>query len=515
MKRMKTTKKLLGVVLALAIVVGCVAMAFTSFAANTTIGELTSTATNVEPGKVIDLAIICKETTIAQFSGVWECEPAGAVTFSDITLSSKTNGQYAVTETEVGSTQFTGMTGNCVFDADEVMVKATATVADAETLGDATEVVIKFTTNAGDCSPESGTAYDPEAIVTSLTLPIAKPATSITLASTETVTLNKGATISVAATIGPDGYNDGAKAVWSSSDTAVATVAEDGTVTAVGNGEATITAALSTNAAVTASYKVTVKTASTNFDTDVAVNEALKLVDDQYTIAFDGKFTATDIASMFTNKSGVSDFSVEVALADGEAVELDNGVISFKGVGEATLNVTVKAYDGASVDALATKVVKVTVSAVLPTSDNVVVTGDTALTVGGEGQMTVAAPANATDLTITDVKYTSSDASIVSVDETGAFKALKEGEATLTYSAKNANGDDITATLTVTVSAQADNGGNNGGDNGSNNGGNNGGTNGGNQGGIGGGNTGDAGVALTATLSLAAAAAFVFSKKRG
>ena len=66
---------------------------------------------------------------------------------------------------------------------------------------------------------------------------IDKPVTKVTLSKTE-LTLNKGQSAKLTATIEPNDFTDAAK--WKSSDTSIVTVADDGTVKAVGVGTATV-----------------------------------------------------------------------------------------------------------------------------------------------------------------------------------------------------------------------------------------------------------------------------------
>ncbi len=66
---------------------------------------------------------------------------------------------------------------------------------------------------------------------------IDKPATGVTLSRTE-LTLNKGQSAKLFVTVEPNDFTDATK--WKTSDSAVATIADDGTVKAVGVGTATI-----------------------------------------------------------------------------------------------------------------------------------------------------------------------------------------------------------------------------------------------------------------------------------
>ena len=66
---------------------------------------------------------------------------------------------------------------------------------------------------------------------------IDKPATGVTLSKTE-LTLNKGQSAKLFVTVEPNDFTDATK--WKTSDSAVATIADDGTVKAVGVGTATV-----------------------------------------------------------------------------------------------------------------------------------------------------------------------------------------------------------------------------------------------------------------------------------
>ncbi len=81
-------------------------------------------------------------------------------------------------------------------------------------------------------------------------------AESVALSQTSDITLTKGGSVTLTATVSPDNAVN-KNVTWSSSDPAVATVSQNGEVTAVGGGEATITVT-TVDGQKTASVKVIV-----------------------------------------------------------------------------------------------------------------------------------------------------------------------------------------------------------------------------------------------------------------
>ena len=94
-------------------------------------------------------------------------------------------------------------------------------------------------------------AYDPSYIEE-----IKTPATTITLDKT-TASLKEGEKVNLSATVGPEKATSKV-VIWSSSDESIATVADDGTVTAVKAGDVTITAKAAYGKNVTATCDITV-----------------------------------------------------------------------------------------------------------------------------------------------------------------------------------------------------------------------------------------------------------------
>ena len=146
---------------------------------------------------------------------------------------------------------------------------------------------------------------------------------------------------------------------------------------------------------------------------------------------------------------GASIKDVTYASSDANVVTVDkDGLATATGIGSATITVTTvgKAADGNSIS----KTISVTVN---PTA----VTGldidadDVTLKVGEEKQIGVTIlPVNATDKA---VSYSSSDATVASVSDSGLVKALKEGTTTITVSthATGNNGQPFRQSFVVDV----------------------------------------------------------------
>ena len=215
--------------------------------------------------------------------------------------------------------------------------------------------------------------------------------------------------------------------MWSSSDTSVATVDNDGTVTAIGEGSATITADASGKTA-TCEVTVTVPVSSVSLS-----QSSLALIKGE-----SATLTATVNPSDATNKTVTwSSSNIYVArVTNGlvEAVAGGSAVITARAGGEqATCSVTVTVPVGSiSLDIT---------SATLKQNETIQLTAS----VG---------PNDATDKTVT---WSSSNSSFVTVDDTGKVHALAEGSAVIT-----AKAGDKTATCSITVSKNTSGGGHEG-----------------------------------------------------
>ena len=248
------------------------------------------------------------------------------------------------------------------------------------------------------------------------------PVTSVSLDKI-TLELTEGESASLTATVSPDNATD-KTVTWSSSDATVATVDDNGKVTAVKAGTATITAKSGDKSA---SCAVTVKAAFVAV-TSVELNKtSLELTEGN-----SETLTATVKPDNATDKTvtwSSSDSNIATVDGDGKVTALKEGTATItakSGEKSATCSVTVSK-----------KVIAVTsVTLDKPSAS---------LKVGETVTLTATVkPDDATDKTVT---WNTSDASIATVDANGKVTAVKEGTATIT-----AKAGEKTATCKVTVS---------------------------------------------------------------
>ena len=248
--------------------------------------------------------------------------------------------------------------------------------------------------------------------------------------SPESLTLTEGESFKLTASISPENASE-KYVTWSSDNTSVAAVDDDGTISAKKAGSATIT--VKTNdGGKTAICSVTVKAAEVPV-TGVSLNESsLTLTEGEtYTL------TATVYPSNATDKSVTwSSNNTSVVTVS------SSGVVTAIKAGSATI--TVKTNNGGKTAACA-----VTVKAA-----EVPVTGvsldKTSLTMTEGETQTLAAtvkPDNATDKTVT---WSSSNTSVATVSSSGVVTAIVAGSATITVKTNNGS---KTATCAVTVKA--------------------------------------------------------------
>ncbi len=252
---------------------------------------------------------------------------------------------------------------------------------------------------------------------------------SISLSETS-LSLEEGKTATLTATVLPDDAAD--KTVsWTSSDAAIATVDENGQVTAVKAGKATITATTTDgNKSATCEITVVAKTipvesvslSSTSLELEKGKTETL---------------TATVLPDNATDKT------VTWKSDDENIAKVDeNGKVTAVKVGKATITATTK--DG-------NKTAKCEITVTIKVESVSLNKTSLELEEGKPATLTATVlPANAADKTVT---WTSSDETIAKVDENGKVTAVKEGNISITVTTKDGN---KTATCTVNVlSAEA------------------------------------------------------------
>ena len=248
----------------------------------------------------------------------------------------------------------------------------------------------------------------------------------ISLNNTE-ATIERQSTLRLTATVLPENCRNNTLK-WTSDNEEIATVDENGQVTAVGVGEANITAIAADGSGVTATCKVTV---TPKLVTSVTLDQSELTIERTYTAQLSATITPEDADNRTV--SWTSD-NEEVATVD------ENGLVTAVSVGEA--NITATAVDGSGVTATC----KVTVSPKLVTS---VILDESELTIKKSftTQLTATvAPDDADNLGLT---WTSDNEEVAIVDENGLVTAVSAGKANITATAVDGSG--VTATCKVTV----------------------------------------------------------------
>ena len=253
------------------------------------------------------------------------------------------------------------------------------------------------------------------------TLPDTIPVTSVTI-SQPTAEMIEGETVQLRAIVQPDNATD--KAVqWASSKQSVATISENGLVTAIAEGTSTITAIAGGK---TGSCQVTVSKRVIAVSSISLNKEELDLVEgDQETLV------ATVMPENATDKA------VEWTTSAPDIATVDGGKIT--AIKEGAAIITAKAGEHSTT-------CKVVVSKMVIAVESIELNRTSVELIEGDSDILVAnvLPDNATDKTVT---WVTSDESIVTVDNSGKIKAIKEGKATIA-----AKAGEKTATCAVTVS---------------------------------------------------------------
>lgn len=239
------------------------------------------------------------------------------------------------------------------------------------------------------------------------------------------ISLYTGDNATLEVTLAPEDADD--KTVeWSSSDESVATVDENGVVTAIGVGVANITCAAQDGSGVKTNCSVTVK----QWVTSVALNYSGKeLAKDEML-----QLTATVLPATADDKSVVWKSSDE-----GVATVSDNGVVKAIGYGETTITCTatdrnqcyatckIMVYEPITMIALSNEVATLDVDDTLRLVATV--TPDVSRTKG--------------------VYWTTTDSSVATVDDGGLVTAVSTGQTTIQCIAKDGSG--VMGSCSVTV----------------------------------------------------------------
>ncbi len=247
----------------------------------------------------------------------------------------------------------------------------------------------------------------------------------------EAVEIAEGETTKIVVTITPDDATV-KDVTFSSSDEAVATVDEEGNITAVGPGTATITITTA-DGGKTATCEVTV-------NPKVVPVEGIAFTKDQVSV-IEGEKVLLYVS--FTPKNA-SDKRVTWSSSDTGVATIDTkGNVT--GVKPGTATITVKTTDGGK-----TATCEVTVTK-KPTPVSGVKINRTALSLTVGGAADLVATVSPEDATNKKVIWSSSDESIVKVDQNGEVTAVKKGTAKVTATTEDGG---KTATCDVTVTDQ-------------------------------------------------------------
>ena len=227
---------------------------------------------------------------------------------------------------------------------------------------------------------------------------------SVTLNNSR-VTVEKGHTATLSATVSPVDATD-KTVMWRTSDENIATVDENGVVTAVNAGSATITA---TAGEFTASCEVVVVI----LPTGVALDNTVLTVEKGHTATLSATVSPVD----------ATDKTVMWRTSDENIATVDeNGVVTAVNAGSATITATAGEFTASC------EVVVV----ILPTG---VALDNTVLTVEKGHTATLSATVSPVDATDKTVMWRTSDENIATVDENGVVTAVNAGSATITATA--------------------------------------------------------------------------------
>ena len=264
------------------------------------------------------------------------------------------------------------------------------------------------------------TATSINGVSASLNVVVNVPITNATI-NKESLTMNKGDEEQLEVTIEPSDATD-QKITWTTDDDEVATVDENGKVTAVGAGETTITA----------------KVGSFTLTTDVEVVVPIEKIELNETSIEMLPTQEKNLSVIITPNDTTEDTTVRWESNNPDVVSVDNnGVISALKSGNATITATVGSFS-----------VSAEVKVLIPIDNIVISNSDVRLNKGGTEILTIQVyPENAEE--DTTVTWESSNTNVATIDSNGKVTAVGGGNATITGTLKN--GKKVTAEVTVTV----------------------------------------------------------------
>jgi uncharacterized protein YjdB len=228
--------------------------------------------------------------------------------------------------------------------------------------------------------------------------------------SRSSLSLKKGQTAQLAASVSPADTTQDKAISWTSSNSKIATVGSDGTVTAVEGGKATITAASSNGKTASCTVTVSVPLSS------ITISRSSLSLEKGQTAQLNASISPTDT----TDSKAISWTSSDSKVA---SVSPDGTVTAVEG-GKATI--TAASSNGKTASCAVTVSVPI-VSVKLDMTDIALEKGESRVLTA------TVMPSDTTD----SISWTSSDSSVVSVDSYGKITAAEPGTATITASAGN------------------------------------------------------------------------------
>ena len=267
--------------------------------------------------------------------------------------------------------------------------------------------------------------------------PVVK-ATGIKLSDTDITLTSKGATKKLVATVEPANATD-KEVKWYSSNERVVTVDGNGVVTAVRKGMASIYCELVSDSNISEYCDVTVDYDDSS-DTDKILAESITLNETYMELTNDWE-TYELYETILPSNSDETDVVWEIS--DPDIVSIDEGRLIGHRNGTAVITCYVKGHE--SLKASCTVKVNLSITEISLNATDVTLdkVGDTYSLVASTY------PTCANDKT---VSWSSSDSSVVSVDDSGNLKALKEGTAVIIC--RSDENSSVSASCTVTVKAK-------------------------------------------------------------
>lgn len=335
------------------------------------------------------------------------------------------------------------LAANCYASDDTIVGSAyntvTYTVTDSATSGGKISKNVITCKNGLVTAVGGGKAYlhcvsNDSGVETVLEFEVVQHGNGITLSQNK-LSLFAGDTKTVKATVYPDTTSD--KTVeWSSDNEDVATVDENGMITAVAEGEAVITCTLKENGNVKNSLVVTVNASDVQLSLNYTEYELVlgSSAGNDNRVTLEATIEAED-PSLYAPVWSSSDPSVAT-------VNTKTGQVMAKGPGEATITCSING--GRTAECKITVISKITRLTIKSEKNNVINAGDTLQMIA------TITPENATDKSL---EWSSSDESIASIGEDGLVTGHKKG--TVAIICKTLDGSNRSATFTLRVNELA------------------------------------------------------------